>query len=60
MIGLRKLNDMVMMNWMPTMAHSVVCQCEDGPACCSVVIARGAAVAGHDPARQSSAKCVLG
>ena len=30
MIGLRKLNDMVMMNWMPTMAHSVVCQ-EDSP-----------------------------
>ena len=26
MIGLRKLNDMVMMNWMPTMAHNVVCQ----------------------------------
>ena len=26
MIGLRKLNDMVMMNWMPTMAHSVTCQ----------------------------------
>lgn len=26
MIGLRKLTDMVMMNWMPTMAHSVRCQ----------------------------------
>ena len=28
MIGLRKLNDMVMMNWMPTIAHSVTCQLE--------------------------------
>jgi hypothetical protein len=31
MIGLRKLNDMVMMNWMPTMAHSVVFQWESPP-----------------------------
>ena len=28
MIGLRKLNDIVMMNWMPTMAQSVTCQLE--------------------------------
>ena len=26
MIGVRKLNDMVMTNWMPTIAHSVRCQ----------------------------------
>src|ERR1700729_2360342 len=28
MIGLRKLNAMVMTNWMPTMAHRVTCQLE--------------------------------
>jgi hypothetical protein len=26
MIGVRIVNDMVMMNWMPTMAHIVRCQ----------------------------------
>jgi cyanate permease len=28
MMGLRKLIDAVMMNWMPTIAHSVRCQPE--------------------------------
>ncbi len=31
MIGLRKLKAMVMMNWMPTMAHRVTCQWRSGP-----------------------------
>ena len=30
MIGVRKLNAMVMMNWMPTIAHSVRCQLAGG------------------------------
>ncbi len=48
MIGLRKLNDIVMMNWMPTMAHSVTCQ-REVPAVSSCVLSgvgvwRGASV----------------